>query len=417
MRSIRCGWLWLALLLADPARAVDVPPDLTLAFMVSSGAQRSAWADIVAAFRHDNPDIRVRNLVFGQEDYKQDTALQLQRREVDLAFWFAGQRLQRAVRLGWLLPVDDLLSPALRERFVPAVMRGLRQGGHYWAVPVSYYPWGLLYRRSLFAALGLRVPATWAQFLSILQHLQAVGIAPLGLGAKSGWPAAAWFDYLDLRLNGGRFHRQLLAGRADCRDPRVAAVLAQWQALLRAGMFQPGAADREWDEVLPYLYRYQVGMVLAGSFALAYMPRTVLADIGFIPFPAMNARQPRVEDAPLDVLVRPRTSRHGAAARRFIDFLLTHGELLARYGETAFQLLPLRDGPPPEAPVLRESQQWLAQAAQLSFFFDRDATPALSEAALPAFRRFLLPPYDSGQLWHSLCPRFPSLERVHRLGG
>ena len=38
--------------------------------------------------------------------------------------------------------------------------------------------------------------------------------------SDNAWVASAWFDYLDLRINGGDFHRALLAGEESLRQPR-----------------------------------------------------------------------------------------------------------------------------------------------------------------------------------------------------
>lgn len=402
MALIRRGLLLVALL-CSAALAAGEPRSLTLAFMVTSGEQRSAWLDIVDSFRAANPDIHVSNLVYAQEDYKQGFDTLLQQRQVDLAFWFAGHRLTQLIRSGSVQPVDSLLADEQWALLAPAALQALRQDGQYWALPVSYYPWGLLYRRSIFAAQGLREPDSWPQFLATLQQLRRGGVVPIAVGARSGWPAAAWFDYLNMRLHGPLFHRELLAARVDCRDRRLAATLQAWQQLLGAGMLLPGSQDLEWNAVLPYLYHGKVGMVLTGSFVLAHIPRGLRRDIGFFPFPDMGTHVARGEDAPLDVLVWPAGSRHQPEARRFARFLFSRQDLLARYGDTAYQLLPLRRSPPPQEEIMRQGKNWLSKAEWLSFFFDRDAVPALRDAALPAFRQFLTPPHDRQRLLDSLC--------------
>src|SRR5262245_62586825 len=52
--------------------------------------------------------------------------------------------------------------------------------------------------------------------------LSAAGITPITIGTKDVWPAAAWFDYIDMRLNGPEFHISLMdlkeIGRASCRE-------------------------------------------------------------------------------------------------------------------------------------------------------------------------------------------------------
>ena len=46
------------------------------------------------------------------------------------------------------------------------------------------------------------------------------------------WVASAWFDYLNIRINGAPFHRQLLAGEGRFDDPKVKAVFTKWREVL-----------------------------------------------------------------------------------------------------------------------------------------------------------------------------------------
>jgi multiple sugar transport system substrate-binding protein len=391
-RLVRTLCIGIALCLAVAATAAQ--QQLNLAFMISTGAQRTAWATLVEQFGKENPDILVNHLELNEANYKRNFETMLGSGDVDLAFWFAGDRLQQAVDKGLVKPLDDLLSPDQEIGFNPAVLDAVTWSKHRWALPLNYYPWGFFYRRSLFAAHGLTPPTTWEQFESVSEKLKSAGIAPTAVGARSGWPAAAWFDYLDLRLNGLEFHRKLLTGRASFRDARVANLFNVWRKLLLSGGFLPGSATMEWDEVLPYFYRNQVGMVLAGAYAANKMPPKLLEDIDFIPFPTLNDALPRYEDAPLDVLVQSAGGRHGAAARRFVAFMLKPGVLPA-FSASSFELAPVRNAPLPADMILRRGKVQLDSAAGIAFFFDRDAIPAIRDAGLDAFRRFLEPPYDA----------------------
>ena len=42
----------------------------------------------------------------------------------------------------------------------------------------------------------------------------------MGTGSTP-WVASGWFDYLNLRINGAEFHRDLLAGKHSFDGPEV----------------------------------------------------------------------------------------------------------------------------------------------------------------------------------------------------
>ena len=63
---------------------------------------------------------------------------------------------------------------------------------------------GPFYCKSNFAKWGVQPPKTWAEFMTLCQTLKGKGI-PIGIGlGDTPWVASAWFDYLNIRINGGR---------------------------------------------------------------------------------------------------------------------------------------------------------------------------------------------------------------------
>ena len=369
---------------------------LVIGFMVSSGNQRTFWdTEVIQKFKTANPDVQVTQIVRGQEAYKAGFSQMLQSEAVDVAFWFAGERLVQAVDRQLLRPLEDAeVKSAVVRSFVESTAAATSVRSRMYALPLSYYGWGFYYRKSLFAQLGLQPPATWAEFLEVGRKLKAAGITPTAVGNAEGWPAAAWFDYLNLRINGLDFHRKLLAGEARFSDPRVREVLVQWKHLLEQGFFARDTQDKLWDAPLPLLYRNWVGMVLMGGFASAKFPPQLAEDIGFFPFPVVVANVPHYEDAPLDVLVLPKAGRNANAAHRFFIFLATTGALNA-YNVRANQLSPLKSF---QASALNAGEvSALKSAKAIAFYFDRDAKPQLVEPAFKAFKQFMAPPFDIDQ--------------------
>jgi multiple sugar transport system substrate-binding protein len=309
-----------------------------------------------------------------------------------VAFWFAGERLRSAIRKGLLAPLDaPPLLQAMHDSLGKPLLDATRVGAQTYAMPLSYYPWGFLYRKSQFARWGLSPPATWTEFLALCERLRELGVAPTAVGAQDGWPAAAWFDFLDLRFNGLESHRQTLVNDPGLAGPAAQYVLSLWQGLLRKGYFHPATTGQGWASVLPYLYRGEIGMALLGTFALARVPSALRADIGFFGFPATDL--PPFEEAPLDVLVVPAASRQRAEAQALLAFM-ARSEQLNLLATANGELSPRLDAPPPDDPVLREGRRVLERAAGLSFFFDRDVRQDQVEPAFALFRRLMTPPHD-----------------------
>ncbi len=370
---------------------------LVIDYVVSNSPQRNAWLGIINQFAAANPDIQVEHHGYPQEQYKRDFNARLSTSRADLAFWYAGERLHDAARSKLLSPVDgELVALLKKKKFAPAAIEGTRIDGEVYGFPLYYYVWGFLYRKSLFERLGLRPPASWSEFLQTCERLQAAGVTPLAVGARSGWPAAAWFDYLNLRINGIDFHRQLLRGDASFGDARVRQVFDTWGDLLRKGYFLEATMDQETDRVPPYLYRDHVGMVLAASFVAAKFPAAIAADMGFFAFPSYTPSLPAYEEAPLDVLVLPARGLNTRARNRFLAFLAESGAL--RQIAEADQTFSAQADPAAPPTLLGDATTGiLAGAAGLTYFFDRDARAELVAPTYDGLRRFLKPPHDTEQ--------------------
>jgi len=391
---------WLAKGLICAAFALPVVPmaaeQLVIDYVVSNTAQRKALLIIIDKFNSENPDVQVKHNGFPQESYKKDFINRLKVGHADLAFWYAGERLRDAAERKLLAPLDaELVTLLKKKKFAPATIEGSRIDGEIYAFPLYYYVWGFAYRKSLFKHLEIRPPTSWSELLQACERLKAAGVTPFGLGAKSTWPAAGWFDYLNLRINGIDFHRRLLRGDVRFTDQKVRHVFDTWGDLLRKGYFLDATMDQEMDRVLPYLYRNHVGMVLMGSFIAAKFPSAIAPDMGFFAFPSYSPDIPNYEEAPLDVLVLPAEGVNHRARKRFLTFLVESGSL----GTIADADQTFAAQPEVQSRTLLgdATNGILSNAAGLTYFFDRDAKAELVGPAYEALRLFLKPPHDTEQ--------------------
>jgi len=370
---------------------------LLIDLILSHAAQRTAWMRIIDEFSKANRDIAVTHRDYPWAQYQRDFTTRLHSGPVDIAFWYAGEILRDAVENKLLVPLDDdTLALLKKNKFHPATLEGTRIDGEVYGLPLYYYPWGFIYRKSLFQSLGLEPPGSWSEFERVCERLKAADIGPIGLGAANNWPAAGWLDYLNLRINGLKFHRKLLRGEVPFSDHRVKKVFNTWGSLLRKGYFFKPAIELNHDRVLPYLYRNQVGMMLTGTFVAAKFPDALADDIAFFAFPSILPDMPQFEDVPLDVLVLPARAANPQARKRFLAFLAESGAV--RQLAAADQTFPAQaDAPLAHIRMEEAARQVLANAAGLSTFFDREARAELVGPVFEGLRQFLKPPHDTEQ--------------------
>jgi alpha-glucoside transport system substrate-binding protein len=88
------------------------------------------------------------------------------------------------------------------------------------------------YRPDDFKALGLTVPKTWAQLLSVTKKIKAAGETPWALGAKDSWTLTDWFENIYIRTGGPAKYSQLFAGKLRFDHASVIAALRRMTTIL-----------------------------------------------------------------------------------------------------------------------------------------------------------------------------------------
>jgi multiple sugar transport system substrate-binding protein len=360
--------------------------------MFSGGPQRERWTRLIERYRRESGELQLLSEELEQRAYKDDFEARLAAQPADVMFWFAGERLREYVARGLVAPLTQLAQDdGWARRFLPAALDAVTVDGRIYGMPLSTYQWGFYYRRSLFERLKLQPPATWDEWLSVNDRLRAAGHSPIIVGAKDAWTLGAWFDYLNLRLNGKAFHLELMAGRVSWLDTRTRAAFERWKLLIDRGDFHTGAAELNWRQALPYLSRDYAGTVLMGNFVSLEFPARVRADIGFFPFPQLSPKVAAVEEAPLDVLLVPTKARNPAKAERYLRWM-AQAEVLDDLNESMGMLAPQRASRPPADPLLEAGARLLTRASASTQYFDRDSRAAFAGPALARLQKFLAHP-------------------------
>jgi multiple sugar transport system substrate-binding protein len=370
--------------------------------MHSDPAAKQAFQSLVHSFKAANPDIPVTVNVVDHESFKVQIRTWLPSNPPDVVTWFAGNRAAFFVNNGLIEPIDDLWLD-IGHQFSPATREVVRFHNRTYLLPMTYYQWGIFYRKDLFKKAGIASePATWDDLLSAIRQLNAAHIQPFAIGTKDGWPAIAWFEFLNLRLNGYEFHRRLMAGDESFLDPRLSKVTAAWRELIQLGAFSPSAPAFTWQEAAASLWQGRAAMCLIGNFLSASIPPELAAQVGFFRFPTIDATIADAEVAPVDVLFIPAKARHKAAAKRFLRFAASP-ENQVRYSEIS-HLLPTNVEavlPNPSADELT-GLKILREAKGLTQFFDRDSGPLVAKAGTDGFVEFMAYPEREPKIFAKL---------------
>jgi multiple sugar transport system substrate-binding protein len=379
------------LLLACGASAALAAP-LTVNIGAEDTSQRKAFEALVADFRAANPDVEVRLNLVDLPTYRKTLPASLDTDAApDVFNWFAGDQMRNMAQRGQLDDLSDLWKANTWWNTFPS--QPATVGGRQYALPYQYYPWGLFTRRDVLERAGVReVPHDLSAIMSACSKLRKAGFTPIALGAKDGWPLAAWFDFIDMRTNGYEHHAALLDGKVSYGDSDVRRAFSMWKQLIEAKCFDANALAVDERGAEAQLYAGRAGMVLMGTVASASFPEIVRPLIDYTRFPTIDSGQAAAEAAPTDTFHVAARARNKADARRFLKFVgssAASAKLAKSLGS-----FPTNKFAPVAGTVLDlNSYKVLTEAkGNLVQGYDRDVPADMAAAGIRGFQEFFANP-------------------------
>ena len=335
--------------------------------------------------------------------------------------WFAGYRMQFFAEQGLLADLTgvwDAIGDQYDESYKIA-STGL--DGKQYFVPKNWYPWGLHFRKSMFADLGFNADnvTNWDQYLKMLDGMKKKGLIGFAAGDRGGWEAMGTFDVLNARINGYQFHMDLMAGRAVWTDPKVTEVFAYWSQLLH--YMNTNVLDLEWDGAMQLLLQKKAGSMLMGSWFGGNFKEQSQADyddLSIIPFPEINPEHGRDSvDAPIDGWCVALNGANNEGGGDFLKFAGDEEGLAAIESakNASGTLIPITSANKNQDtsaydPFQKEQLAVVAEAKYIMQFLDRDTRPDFAGPVVgPAIQSWFKNPKDVAKIQDTLAAQWAAL--------
>lgn len=217
--------------------ALAAQGELIINSMHSDPTSKKAFESILEVFKKEQSGIKVTVNTIDHESYKVQIRTWLPNNPPDVATWFAGNRAKFFVEKKLIEPIDDVFSKA-KGQFSEGALSAVTFDGKKYLMPTNYYHWGFYYRKDLFAKAGIKQPPnTWSELLEASKALKKANISPVAIGTKQAWPAAAWFDFINMGVNGYTFHMNLLSGKESYTSEKVKNAMKVWGQLVATSAF------------------------------------------------------------------------------------------------------------------------------------------------------------------------------------
>jgi multiple sugar transport system substrate-binding protein len=216
----------------------------------------------------------------------------------------------------YLTPVNGLIN---MTDYPTNIISPVNSSGSILAAPfkLSGKP-GFWYRPSFFAAHGLTVPTTYAEFTNtLLPAIKAIpGVeAAIASGDSVGWPLSDQTEGFIMGLGGYQLQLNLETGPSamNWTDPQVVSVFSNLTQLLQAGYF---SVPDEWTSQITKLWQGKYGIYWQGSFITTQPQVLNLTDFAFFGFPGTDGVSGSV-----DYMVIPKYAPHLAEAEQLVTYL------------------------------------------------------------------------------------------------
>ena len=366
---------------------------LNIGLLLASKGQGKGYRELFSVFENEHPHISINFSVYDDETYKQKVQEWVKNRKgPDVFYWQAGQRLFSLIDQDAIRPLDFLRETEHWDDLFPSqILKQLERDGYIYGLPFSYYHWGFYYKKSLFKRLNLEEPKKWGEFLNVASTLSENDLDAFTIGTKYHWPAAAWFDFLNLRLNGLPFYRALLEGSVSYHDPKVIKVMEIWKHLVDQGYFNKDHKQLTWSEAIPDLLHEKAGLTLIGNFVEKRFSPKVKEDIGYFPFPVLDTEVPRYELMPTEVFVLSRWNTKLSESLTLLRFLSKH-ETQQTLADQIGYLPATQKVSLSTKPIELEVKELLSKTEGVMQYFDRDTDQRFSQVATRILSDFLVNP-------------------------
>lgn len=364
---------------------------VTFSSYSSDPIPRAFTEEIVDMWNADNPELQVELSTVAHEDFKQAIRTYLVADPApDVMTWFAGNRARFFIDRGLIMDFSSMWeAEGLGDVYAPGfnALATVDEGKYF--LPTSYYWWAIYYRPSLFEQVGIEAPIeTWDDLLAACDAFNEAGIAPFTIGTKFRWPAAAWFDYINMRVNGPEFHIDLMLLKESYTDERVAAVFDTWAQLFEHNCFIEDPAAYDWNEALDIMVQGDAAMYLMGGFITDSYPDELEEDLDFFRFPVIDPDMPIGEDAPTDGYFIAANAANPEGAMTFLNYLGSQ-EIQQKAFDDLGRLPTRTDVDISGATEAVQKGIALIQSADyVAQFYDRDTTPEMADAGMNVMMEF-----------------------------
>lgn len=231
-------------------------------------------------------------------------------------------------------------------------------GGEVYEVPDGLDALGIWYHKDLFAEKGWAIPATWTDFVALLEEIKAAGLQPIAVGPRTPAHAGHLFGNLLQTASGTETVLKALTGGIAFDDPAIVPGAVRLRELVDKDLIQKEMAGLDLDGAARLWFAKRAAIFVAGPWFTANA-RNAGYDLDNAGYAAMPSDLPG-EGKPTGGVgwswLIPVNSKQPELAAKWIDHILSDEVMKTRAQHPASTMIYPRalEGVEPPTAVLKE---------------------------------------------------------------
>ncbi len=232
-------------------------------------------------------------------------------------------------------------------------------GGEIYEVPDGLDALGIWYHKDMFTEHGWTIPATYQEFLGLLDEIQKAGIQPIAIGPRNTGSAGHFVGNL-LQVTAGRdAMAEVVSGKRPWTDPTVLEAATRLTDLVHKGYIQKEMAGLDLDGASRLWLSKRAAIFVAGPWftGIARKADYDLDNAGFATMPTDLDPSESITTGGVGwSWLIPVNSKQPELAAKWIEYILSDGVMKKRAQHPSSSMIYPRElqGVEPPLPILKD---------------------------------------------------------------
>ncbi len=289
-------------------------------YLLDTAQAGKVYYEAIKEFEAQNPDIKIEPDFIQNNNYMAGIKIRLLGGEkLDVFDTWSPSLFEefRALRKDLYL---DLTGSGFLNEFFPSSLQPVTIGGKVYGAPEVMHSDGLLYNKTLFGQLGLRVPQTWDEFIQVCEALKQAGYIPIAMDSE--WSTAQFFWGSMMSNNGADegWTRKLESGQILISDDAFVDAVKKQKEIIVRGYVPPDWSGMKHEQSKDLVGQGKAAMIITGTWDIpSITARNPHYDIDFMLVPGSDKTVPNINVGTYRVINAK--TEHPEEAKRFVAFM------------------------------------------------------------------------------------------------